>query len=934
MGYLNSETFSIPTKAGIRNRGSLTKNSVPENGVLRDIASLLYSMDFTNPDESSKTYALILQKCRKIGISELGFQVHAHLIVSGVGICEFLGSQLLEMYTKIGHVDDAGKLFDKMPNRSVYNWTSMMEMYCRLGYHKETIGLFYSMVGEGVRPDHFVFPKVFKACTESKDYKSGLDVYDHMLEIGFEGNTFVKRSYLEMFVKCGRINIARRLFEDIKFKDIVMWNIMVSGYASKGDFGRAMRYINDMRLEGVTPDQVTWNSIISGYAQHGKLKEALEYLHEQSNKDDFRPNVVSWTTVISGLEKNGCPAEALNLFRKMVERGVTPNSFTISSVVSSCTNLSSSQSGREVHGYSIKRDGLDSNQLVRNALIKFYAKCWSLKAATRIFRDIKGKDLISWNSMLSGYAIKGCYEEAIELLNEMKTLGVKTDIVTWNGLIAGFTQKGDTKSALEFLLRMCKEEDVKPNSISILSALSACARMNDLRLGKEIHGYVIRRRINQSDGVGSALISMYSRCESLDLAHSVFKEISRKDVVTWNSIIAACAQSGRGVAALDLLREMRLAGVNPDSVTIISVLRACSRLAALRQGKEIHGFVTRNGLDSGGNFVQNAVVDMYGRSGSIRASRRAFDSMPDRDIVTWNVMISMYGMHGFGSEAIELFREIPRLQPNHVTFTNLISACAHSGLVEQGLEFFDSMREEHSMEPEMEQYAAVVDLLARSGRFDESLEFIERMPFEPNAAVWGSLLGACRIHSNPEIAERAARRLFELEPQCSGNYILLANIYASAGRWEEAKEVRGVMRQRGVRKSPGCSWIEVKREVHSFIAGEASSHPSVASKVESVYAAMKESGHVPETRFVLKNVGEDERESSLCGHSEKLAMAFGLISTPPRTPLRIIKNLRICGDCHAAAKFISRAEERDIVMRDNYRFHHFNAGVCSCGDYW
>lgn len=931
-----SKSFSKNTEAHINNFGSFTGTSDPEKWILKNVAQFLHSMDFTNPDECCETYAEILWKCRKLGNLELGFQVHAHLIVNGVKLCEFLGGQLLEMYCKLGRVEDARKLFAKMPERNVFSWTSMMEMYYRLGDYTEVMTLYYGMIGEGIRPDHFVFPKVFKACSELRDYKVGKHVYDYMLSIGFEGNAWVKRSFLEMFVKCGRIDIARRLFEEMKFKDVFMWNIMVSGYAIRGEFRKALRYINAMKVSGVMPDQVTWNSLIAGFIQNRQLNVAFRYLSELSDSEDYSPDVVSWTAVISGYEKNGYSSQALSLFRKMLRKGVRPNSVTIASVVSCCTNLSLSQHGKEIHGYCIKRSELDSDLLVSNTLVDFYAKCSSLQFARQKFDNIIQKDLISWNSMLSGYALGGCYEEVIRILSEMKARGVKSDIVTWNGLITGFTQTGDGKSALEFLYRMCRTS-IKPNSTTLSGALTACAQMRDLRLGKEIHGYLFRHQIELSTGVGSALISMYARCESLELAYSVFGELSTKDVVAWNSIIAACAQSRQGVSALNLLRDMNLVDVRPDTVTMISVLKACSRLAALRQGKEIHQYIIRHGLDTG-SFVWNALIDMYGRCGSIQNSRRVFDAMPHKDLVSWNVMISMYGMHGFGMDAVNLFQQMRRvgLIPNYVTFTNLLSACTHSGLVNEGWEYFKLMKEEYAMEPAMEQYACIVDLRARAGQFDESMEFIKEMPFEPNAAVWGSLLGACRIHSNPNLAEYAAKHLFELEPQSSGNYILLANIYSAAGRWEDAAKIRGLMKERGVTKSPGCSWIEVKRKVHSFIAGDAS-HPSmeaISAKMESLYVQIKKLGYVPETGFVLRKVEEGEKEFSLCGHSEKLALAFGLISTPARTPLRIIKNLRICGDCHTAAKYISKVEEREIIMRDNYRFHHFYQGVCSCGDYW
>ncbi|KAI3746484.1 hypothetical protein L6452_08918 [Arctium lappa] len=351
-------------------------NSVPENDfMLKNVVTILHSLDLTNPDECVQSYALILRNCRKIHNLQLGLQVHGRMIVSGVELCEFLGSQLLEFYCKVCCIDGTRKLFDKMTERNVFSWTSVIGLYCELGDYEETINLFYLMIDEGVRPDHFVFPKVFKACAQLKDYRAGKDVYDYMMTIGFEGNNCVKRSFLDMFIKCGRMDIARRLFDQMSSNDVIMWNMMVSGYVSKRDFKRAFRYVEQMRLKGVMPDRVTWNTILSGYAQVGQFKEAAKYFSEMGGFGELEPNIVSWTALITGNLQNGYPFQALNIFRKMVTKGVKPNSTTISSVISACANLSLKKHGKEIHGYCIKTEELDSSLFVSNSLIDFYSKC-------------------------------------------------------------------------------------------------------------------------------------------------------------------------------------------------------------------------------------------------------------------------------------------------------------------------------------------------------------------------------------------------------------------------------------------------------------------------------------------------------------------------------------------------------------------------------
>ncbi|KAF9592726.1 hypothetical protein IFM89_017296 [Coptis chinensis] len=366
---------------------------------------------------------------------------------------------------------------------------------------------------------------------------------------------------------------------------------------------------------------------------------------------------------------------------------------------------------------------------------------------------------------------KGCHEETFELFNEMKSLGVEPDVITWNWLITGYTQNGDGIMALEFFYRMC-ETNTNPNTITLSGALAACSLVKDLKLGKEIHGV-----------------------------------LSDKDVVVWNSIISACAQHGQGVSALNFLRGMLVSNIEPNKVTIVLVLPACARLAAPQQGKEIHQFNIRRGFDMH-IAIWNGLIDMYGRCGLIKKAQRVFYLIPERDTVSWNTMIACYGMHGFGMDAVNLFLHLrsSELKPNRFTFTNLLAACSHSGLIDEGWKYFEMMKSEYARGPAIEQYACMVDLLAWTGQFDESLEFIKEMPFEPNDAVWGSLSGACRIHCNPELAEYAAGYLFELEPTYSGNYILLANIYSAAGRWGDAARIRRLMKARGVTKPPGCSW--------------------------------------------------------------------------------------------------------------------------------
>ncbi|KAK4411161.1 Pentatricopeptide repeat-containing protein, chloroplastic [Sesamum angolense] len=328
---------------------------------------------------------------------------------------------------------------------------------------------------------------------------------------------------------------------------------------------------------------------------------------------------------------------------------------------------------------------------------------------------------------------------------------------------------------------------------------------------------------------------------------------------------------------------------------------------------------------------------MYAKCGAVHTARKLFDVMDERHVTTWNAMIDGYGTHGFGKEAVELFDEMCKgnINPNDVTFLCIISACSHSGLVREGRHYFTIMKEEYSLEPSMDHYGAVVDLLGRAGQLEEAWDFIQEMPVEPGLNVYGAMLGACKIHKNVDLGEKAADKLFDLKPDDGGYHVLLANIYAIASMWEKVAKVRTLMEKKGIQKTPGCSSVDLKNEVHTFYSGS-TSHPQsekIYAYLEKLINRIKVAGYIPDTTSI-HDVEDDIQEQLLNTHSEKLAISFGLLNTSPGTTIHIRKNLRVCGDCHNATKFISLLTKREIIVRDMHRFHHFKDGICSCGDYW
>jgi pentatricopeptide repeat protein len=556
--------------------------------------------------------------------------------------------------------------------------------------------------------------------------------------------------------------------------------------------------------------------------------------------------------------------------------------------------------------------------------------------ARQVFDKMSQRNVISWTSMISGYAKNGYCDQALDLFHEMQLSGIEPNVISWTALIAGYVQSGRGHDALVIFCRM-RKVGITPNSITVANVLSACIVSASLKQGKEIHSYVIRSGFESNVVVGTELLNLYAKFGSIDNACHIFDRMPERDVVLWTRMIGMCTENEHSIEALKLFREMQLAGVKPNTFTITSALPACAHLAVLHRGKEIHGYIIRQAFGINA-IVGSALISMYTKCGSVEDACRVFNNINQRDVVLWTVMIAGYAMHGHGEEALNLFILMQQegVKPDHITFVGVLSACSHAGLVNEGWQHFNLMSQEYQITPRVEHYACMVDLLGRAGRLDEALDFISKMPLEPNATVWGALLAACKIHCNIELGEQVARHLFELEPENAGNYVLLANVYAAGGRWDGFANVRKIMNDRRLKKPPGCSWIEVRNKVYTFFVGDRS-HPQtdkIYAKLADLTMQMESAGYVLETTSVLHDLKEEEKKSILSVHSEKLAIAFGLINTCAETPIRVIKNLRVCGDCHTATKLISKIVGREIIVRDANRFHHFKDGLCSCGDYW
>ncbi|CAN1809334.1 Pentatricopeptide repeat-containing protein At4g02750 [Linum perenne] len=515
-----------------------------------------------------------------------------------------------------------------------------------------------------------------------------------------------------------------------------------------------------------------------------------------------------------------------------------------------------------------------------------------LDEARHLFDEMPDKDEFTWNTMVAAYANAGRFTEARKVFHDCP---IKSSI-TWSGLIAGYC-----------------------------------------RHGKCVHCLILKSGFGGYQVVNNALVDMYAKQGKMDLAVAIFNNMEDRDVVSWTSLVVGYSHNRSFEDSINLFCEMKVTGIHLDQLIVANILSCCAELTIMEFGQQVHGTLVKSGLESSVS-VDNSLVTMYAKCGAILDANRVFDAMQTRNVISWTALIVGYAQNGKGMNSLLLYEQMlsAGIDPDYITFIGLLFACSHTGNLEKGRSYFNSMDSVYGIKPGPEHYACMIDLFGRSGKLTEAKQILDQMTVQPDATVWKSLLATCRIHKELELGQRAANNLFELEPNNSMPYVMLSNMYASTGRWEDAAGIRKLMKSRGISKEPGSSWTHTNGKVHTFVS-EDRSHPMMKEiylKVDEVIAVIKEAGYVPDMDYALHDMEKEGKELGLAYHSEKLAVAFALLVMPIGAPIRIYKNLRVCGDCHAAFKYVSRLYGRCISLRDSNCFHHFVDGKCSCGDYW
>ncbi|CAA0823857.1 Pentatricopeptide repeat-containing protein [Striga hermonthica] len=639
-----------------------------------------------------------------------------------------------------------------------------------------------------------------------------------------------------------------------------------------------------------------FNNLLNLYSRCGHVSRSLA-LFSASDSKTHTKNVFTYTSLITHLSRSNLHSKALAFFNEMRSRDIFPNHFTFSAVLPACGRAAE---GAQMHSLVFKH-GFEWDVFVGSALVDMYAKSGDMGCAGKVFDEMPERNLVSWNSVVVGFFQNGCFGEAIS-----------------------------------FFSRLVAENALRPDQVSFSSVLSACANLSEAMVGRQVHGMVIKHGLEYLAYVKNSLMDMYCKSGGFDDAEKLFRTTDDRDAVTWNVMVMGFVQNGYFEDACNYFWFMRREGVSPDETSFSTALNAAAGIAALDQGSVVHNQIIKTGF-VGNTCVASSLIAMYSKCGSLADARRIFDETKVHNVISWTAMLSAYQQHGCANQVIELFDNMVQagFEPDYITFVSVLSACGHTGQVDNGFSYFYLMSEKYNMRPGLEHYACMVDLLGRVGRLYDAKRFVEDMPIKPDVSIWGALLGACRKHGDLDLGREVAEKLFEMEPNNPGNYVLLHNMYAHGERLEEATEVRRLMGFNRVKKEPGLSWLDFRNTTHIFKA-----HDRTHSMTKEIYEMLgkleelvKQKGYVPEIQYAINDVGE-YKERSLWYHSEKLALAFGLLILPTGAPIRIKKNLRTCGDCHVVMKFASEIFQREIIVRDINRFHRFSGGECSCGDYW
>lgn len=757
---------------------------------------------------------------------------------------------MISGYARVGNMPVAQSMFDLMPEKDVISWNSLISGYLQNGSHHSSIDIFFQMGRAGAASDHTTFAVLLKACSALEKYDLGIQIHGLAVAMGYDHDVMTGSAMVDMYAKCKRLGESLQFFREMPEKNWVSWSSIIAGCVQNEDLLAGLELFKEMQKEGVGVSQSTYASVFRSCAALSAVRLGSQ-LHAHSLKADFgydiivgtatvdmyaksgnlpdarklfntlrNRNLQSYNAIIVGYARSCQGFEAFQIFRLLLKSGLGLDEISLSGALSACAAIKGYLEGIQVHGLAIKST-FWSNVCVGNAILDMYGKCGALLEARSVFDEMENRDAVSWNA-----------------------------------IIAAYEQNGNEEMTLSLFVGMLRTR-MEPDEFSYGSVLKACAGRQVLNYGMEVHNRIIKSGMGFDLFVGSAIVDMYCKCAKVEEAEKLHYRMAEQTMVSWNALISGFSLNEQSEEAQKFFAQMLEMGIKPDHFTYATVLDTCANLATVGLGKQIHAQILKHELQSD-VYISSTLVDMYSKCGIMQDSMLVFEKAPKRDFVTWNAMICGYAQHGLGEEALKTFEDmqLEGVKPNHSTFVSVLRACAHMGFVDKGLEYFHAMLSDYGLDPQLEHYSCMVDILGRSGQVIEASKLIQKMPFQADDVIWRTLLSMCKMHRNVEVAEQAVSSLLQLDPQDSAAYILLSNIYADAGMWDEVSKLRKIMRFSGVKKEPGCSWIEVKSELHMFVIGD-KAHPrckEIYGNLNLLIAEMmKWTGYLPDTASVLED---------------------------------------------------------------------------------
>ncbi|MCO5601382.1 hypothetical protein L7F22_055502 [Adiantum nelumboides] len=1007
---------------------TITIQAYFEHGHNEETLRLYRQMQQEGRVPSKGILLLVVKSCTNLKDLAQGKLIHNYIAKSTLACDEELAGALVTMYGQCRATYLAISVFGSMRARTVASYNTIMAACLLQGLNRNIFQLLNTMLDDGLMPDAAIYSKAVQAC---EGYTSLEDVHEfhyHVVIRALDSEVMMGTAIVSMYCKCGEITEARSIFSQMKHREVLAWNVLLATCVQLQRPQVCIQVFVEMLRDGTDPskealscalsscahlgaldkgkiihafvaeagldtDDALGSAVINMYGKAGALEDARRVFDNLSNS-----NVIHWTSMIAVYVHHGRARDALHLFDKMQQERVKPNSITFTNILNACASLRALSEGQMVH-VCIKDSELKVDTGLANALLHMYCKCGSLKEARLVFEDIVYKKTVSWNVLIAAHVEQEQYELAVQLFQQMQQERIEADeitfvsilracacladlelgkeihsyvaqtglgsgvifattlicmyggcgaleearwvfdeieahnVVSWTSIITVYAQQGHSKEAIGMFQQMMVE-GLEPDNVTLVSVLGAYASVK-LAAPDDVVQACFKCNFKSDVLLGNALINMYAKCSAVKSAQAIFEMMHERDVVTLNTMISAYGQHGCSKEALDLLQRARQEKISPDELTLFHCLSICADIGSLGQGKLIHRGIVARGYEANVG-LGNALISMYGKCGAMEEAVFVFNTI-QQDVVSWNAILASLSQHGFIEEVVKLFRRmrVDGIKPDEVTLLSVLDTCRHAGLVEDGCDFFKWMRDSLKSVLTMSHYGCLIDLFGKSGHLDVAEDLICTVPFYATAVLWMSLLGSCRSHGDLERGERVLDHVAQLDPGNAAPYVLMSNIYAMHGRWADVKMLREVMLKKGIQKRPGVSMIEVNNEVHSFFPRDMR-HPdrhAIYKKLETLNQQLQAQGYVPDIRLALGGVDEESKKYLLCHHSERLALAFGLIKKPFKEPLLIVKNLRMCADCHAVFKLLSTILDRKITVRDASRFHCFSKGFCSCEDY-